>query len=427
MRSFLHSALLCCSLFFLSASSAFGEEAEEAKKLPECPYIDPAKDVQKWKAFDRKSCNVSLFKPAEESEEFKIYQWGSDSFSFNSYVSDKIGPFREIPVTYHKNCENLTYSDLKLKASILIIYHNEAFSVLIRMITGIFERTPPELLHEIILYDDASVEEHVIEPRLKEYAQLAGWSKLKFVRNPKRQGLIRAKVLAAREASADVIVFLDSHCEVNKRWLEPLLQTIQGNRNTIVLPIVDLIQPYNFEYSQAMVAKGGFDWALNFRWEYFDWSYFDVEENNVKPFDSPAMSGGLVAVDREFFRELGEFDMSMEIWGGENVELSIRAWLCGGGVKIAPCSRVGHVFRMRRPYKGVPGVDTNALNTLRTAKVFLGEWEEHYFNARPRARKMDAGDLSERLELKARLNCKPFTHFIENIYPKLKPTRHEEL
>ncbi|KAI6217821.1 Glyco-trans-2-like domain-containing protein [Aphelenchoides fujianensis] len=320
MRSCVHSAILCCSLFFLFASSAFGEEAEEAKKLPECPYIDPAKDVQKWKDFDRKSCNVSLFKPAEESEEFKIYQWGSDSFSFNSYVSDKIGPFREIPVTYHKNCENLTYSDLKLKASILIIYHNEAFSVLIRMITGIFERTPSELLHEIILYDDASVEEHVIEPRLKEYAQLAGWTKLKFVRNPKRQGLIRAKVvLAAREATADVIVFLDSHCEVNKRWLEPLLQTIQGNRNTIVLPIVDLIQPYNFEYSQAMVAKGRL--------------------------------------------------------------------------------RLG-------------------------AELPLGE---HYFNARPRARKMDAGDLSERLELKARLNCKPFTHFIENIYPKLKPTRHEEL
>jgi polypeptide N-acetylgalactosaminyltransferase len=63
-----------------------------------------------------------------------------------------------------------------------------------------------------------------------------------------------------------------------------------------------------------MVAKGGFDWALNFRWEYFDWSYFDIEGNNVKPFETPAMSGGLVAVDRNYFKELGEFDTKMEIW-----------------------------------------------------------------------------------------------------------------
>lgn len=110
------------------------------------------------------------------------------------------------------------------------------------------------------------------------------------------------------------------------------------------MPVVDLIQPLNFEYSQAMVAKGGFDWALNFKWEYFDWSYFDIVENTVKPFNSAAMSGGLVAVDREYFKELGEYDENMEIWGGEQIEFSIRTWLCGGSVKIAPCSRVGYVF-----------------------------------------------------------------------------------
>ncbi|KAI6187710.1 putative N-acetylgalactosaminyltransferase 8 [Aphelenchoides besseyi] len=415
--------LVLIRLFFISGVLA----EEEAKKLPECPYIDPVKEVDKWRSFDRKNCNITIFKPEESDPEYEVYKFGSDQYSFNSYVSDKIGPFRDLPITYHKNCENLTYPDLKLKASILIIYHNEAFSVLIRMITGILKRSPEELLYEIILYDDASTQEHVIEPRLKAYAEASGWHNVKFIRNDERQGLIRAKVLVAREAKGDVIVFLDSHCEVNKRWLEPLIKTIEEDRTRLVLPVVDLIQPFNFEYSQAMVAKGGFDWALNFRWEYFDWSYFDIEENTVKPFDSPAMSGGLLAVERKFFQELGEYDMGMEIWGGEQIEISLRAWLCGGSVKVAPCSRVGHVFRMRRPYQSKPGVDTNALNTLRTSKVFLGEWEEHYFKARPRARKMDSGDLTERLALKERLNCKPFTWFLDNIYPKLKPPRHEEL
>jgi polypeptide N-acetylgalactosaminyltransferase len=88
--------------------------------------------------------------------------------------------------------------------------------------------------------------------------------------------------------------------------------------------VVDLIQPLNFEYTQAMVAKGSFDWALNFKWEYFDWSYFDIHENTVNAFNSPAMSGGLVAVDRQYFKELGEFGTGMEIWGGEAIEFSIR-------------------------------------------------------------------------------------------------------
>ena len=32
---------------------------------------------------------------------------------------------------------------------------------------------------------------------------------------------------------------------------------------------------------------------------------------------------------------------------------------------------------------------------------------------------MDAGDLTERLELKRRLQCKPFSWFLDNIWPEL--------
>ena len=43
------------------------------------------------------------------------------------------------------------------------------------------------------------------------------------------------------------------------------------------------------------------------------------------------MPGGLFMITKKWFNEIGEFDEKMELWGGENVDISIRTWLCGKG------------------------------------------------------------------------------------------------
>lgn len=53
-------------------------------------------------------------------------------------------------------CLKKTYSTNLPTASVVIIFRNEAFTVLLRTMTSVINRSPPNLLHEIILVDDFS-------------------------------------------------------------------------------------------------------------------------------------------------------------------------------------------------------------------------------------------------------------------------------
>lgn len=65
-----------------------------------------------------------------------------------------------------------------------------------------------------------------------------------------------------------MLVFLDSHCEANYGWLEPLLARIAADRTIVVAPDIEVIDFKTFGYAKGQGGdnRGVFNWELTFKW-----------------------------------------------------------------------------------------------------------------------------------------------------------------
>jgi glycosyltransferase involved in cell wall biosynthesis len=213
---------------------------------------------------------------------------------------------------------------------------------------------------EIIVVDDGSTDgcTDTIETSSDDVPSV------RVFRRP-HEGIARARDFGASVSTEPLLIFLDAHCSVDARWLEPLVEKIGYNANSIAVPsIANTGRPSDRGCGARLIND-----LLSYQWM----------TQQPPPVKAGVAPGGCFALQRNTLQELGGF-AAMRDFGVEDVELSLRAWRFGCPILTVPESLILHDFRKQSPYP--MHVESWLANVLLTALLhFDGERIKQTLNA----------------------------------------------
>jgi len=316
-----------------------------------------------------------------------------------------------------EQCASVIYPHGLPSVSVVITSLDEDPTLLENTVRSVLKFTPDNLLKDIVIVDDASRDQPV--PRYMGNTYV----KVKVVYNKRGLGVAGARMAGADASEGDVIIFLDSHMEVTQSWAEPFLLQLQNYPDSIASAVIEGIEPKSGEWTTvfpelSLVTLRVHD--LEFKW----CGSPPVKNITADPIATPSILGSAFGVKRRFWEGIGKYDPNLEIWGIENIEIAAKAWMCGSGAYVLPCSRIGHIYwvngtRSRGAYR-FDDTSFVARNKARFAQVWMDSYADSVMERLSKGSNSQdtlshLPGLRERHELRRKLGCRSFEWYVQNV------------
>lgn len=166
--------------------------------------------------------------------------------------------------------------------------------------------------------------------------RLSGWSNVDVIRSDARLGSGPAKSLACCRASGDVLIVMDSHMRPPHDCLDLWLADHHYNPLAVMS-----CESTGFKTHDAFHGYGA-DLKL------LDKGFWEPKWTPRKPIADPyrvhAVMGGAYLIPRTILKAVGGYAPCLQGYGCEEEFLSIRAWMMGFEVRVAPSVIIPHHY-----------------------------------------------------------------------------------
>ncbi|KOB76422.1 Glycosyl transferase [Operophtera brumata] len=238
---------------------------------------------EKWRGGKRAA---SAFSDLEEEYERQILEDeariipGLGEGGAAAYLSgvDKLrGEESEKKLAMNRNpaCARVVYDAELPSASVILIFHNEPYSVVLRTIWSVINscrRDQPWFRKANFLDRDGrtmrlagsrSATGSVLIFLDSHCEGAPDWMRPLLHRIKHRRDAVLTPVIIAiahdtftfdRSATGSVLIFLDSHCEGAPDWMRPLLHRIKHRRDAVLTPVIDTIEHDTVGLTRARLA-----------------------------------------------------------------------------------------------------------------------------------------------------------------------------
>ena len=222
------------------------------------------------------------------------------------------------------------------KISFIISARNELQSIVDATIFQLLETTS-DYEKEILLIDDGS--DVPLERPSPE---------VMLLRNKQAMGIGGSRRYGASIASGDVLAWLDAHLTFGMGWLDQMMAHVDSGA---------LLCSASWDYYLTRPYCWGADlfWQAtrdyrNRRSPGFRWRH-RIRNPGHGAVDVGMVIGACYMMDRKSYNQIGGLSPLFINYGAGDIDLSIRAWMAGLGVKCVTGAKVGHLYRTSFPYR----------------------------------------------------------------------------